>query len=92
MLLGAQAMAVFFHVAAGILAGSLFGVETLVVLALVVLIESIARLFLHGITAGLLGLLIGETGLQMGYLAGIGLRSVLERVGILVMARPTRPS
>jgi hypothetical protein len=77
---------------AGLVAGSLFGVQTLVVLALAVLVEAVACFILRGAAAGLAWLLVSQVALQIGYLGGIYLRSVLERVGIIVAAQSGRKS
>jgi hypothetical protein len=77
---------------AGLVAGSLFGVQTLVILALAVLVEAVACFILRGATTGLVWLLVSQVALQIGYLGGIYLRSILERVGIIVAAQPSRRS
>jgi hypothetical protein len=82
--------ALILNLLAGLVAGSLFGVQTLVVLALAVLVEAVAYVILRGASAGLVWLLVGQVALQIGYLGGIYLRSILERVGIIVAAQPGR--
>ena len=82
--------ALVLHLLAGLVAGSLFGVQTLVVLALAVLVEGVASFILNGASAGLVWLLVSQVALQIGYLGGICLRSILERVGIIVAAQPSR--
>jgi hypothetical protein len=84
--------ALVLHLLAGLVAGSLFGVQTLAVLALVVLVEGLASIILHGASAGLVWLSVSQVALQIGYLGGVYLRSVLERVGIIVAAQPSRRS
>jgi hypothetical protein len=84
--------ALVLHLLAGLVAGSLFGVQTLVVLALAVSVEGVACFILHGASAGLVWLLVSQVTLQIGYLGGIYLRSVLERVGIIVAAQSGRQS
>lgn len=84
--------ALVLHLLAGLVAGSLFGVQTLVVLALAVLVEGVASFILRGASAGLVWLLVSQVALQIGYLGGIYLRSILERVGIIVAAQPSRRS
>lgn len=80
------------HLLVGLVAGAIFGVQTLVVLALAVLIEGVACFVLQGAFAGLVWLLTSQIALQIGYLGGIYLRSLLERVGIIVAAQPGRRS
>ena len=84
--------ALVLHLLAGLVAGSLFRVQTLAVLALVVLVEGLASIILRGASAGLVWLSVSQVGLQIGYLGGVYLRSVLERVGIIVAAQPSRRS
>ena len=71
--------ALTLHLFAGLVAGTRFGVQTILVLALVVLLEGVACLIVNGTYAGLMWLLIGQCALQFGYLGGIYLRSILER-------------
>jgi hypothetical protein len=78
--------ALVFHLFAGLIAGTMFGVQTLVVLALLVVVEAVATFLTRGVAAGLVWLLVSQLALQIGYLGGIYLRSVLERVGIIVGA------
>jgi hypothetical protein len=78
--------ALTLHLFAGLLAGTLFGAQTLVVLALVVLVETVASFILHGVAAGLVWLLVSQAALQIGYLGGIYLRSVLERIIVAVQS------
>lgn len=84
--------ALILHFVAGILVGSLFGVQTLVVLALGVLVEAGAAVALSGVSAGLIWLLVSQVALQFGYLGGMYLRSILERLGIIVIAPQSRQS
>jgi hypothetical protein len=84
--------ALILHLLAGLVAGSLFRVQTLAVLALVVLVEGLASIILHGASAGLVWLSVSQVALQIGYLGAVYLRSVLERVGIIVAAQPSRRS
>jgi len=44
----------------------------------------------RGVAAGQAWLLVSQAALQIGYLGGIYLRSVLERVGIVVTAQSGR--
>jgi hypothetical protein len=73
--------AVAFHFLAGTVTGSIFAVRTLLTLVALVLIECIGVAIAWGISIGLwsLGSLIA---VQVGYLGGIYLRSVLEHAGI----------
>lgn len=80
------------HLLVGLLAGAVFGVQTLVALAAFVVLEALAYGALRGTPAGLAFLLTMQIALQVGYLAGICLRSLLERVGIAVAANPERRS
>ena len=84
--------ALLLHLLAGLVAGSLFGAQTLVVLALAVLVEGVVSFISGGVSAGLVWLLVGQVSLQGGYLAGIYLRSALERAGIIVEVQPSRRS
>ena len=76
---------VAFHFLAGSVTGSIFAVRTLLTLVALVLMECVGVTIAWGISMGLwsLGSLIA---VQVGYLGGIYLRSVLEHVGI---AEPT---
>ncbi len=82
--------ALIFHLLVGLLAGSLFRVQTLVVLAFAVLVEGVASFILVGAHAGLVWLVVGQAALQAGYLGGMYFRSILERIGIIVAAEPGR--
>jgi hypothetical protein len=84
--------ALVLHLPVGLVAGTIFGVQTLVILALAVLVEAVASFILRGAAAGLFWLLVSQVALQVGYLGGIYLRSVLERVGIIVAAQSGRKS
>ena len=75
------------HFVAGAVAGSMFTVRTLLALVGFVVVECVAATVALGSTAGLYSV-GGLVAVQIGYLAGIFLRSVLERVGI---AQPVRP-
>jgi uncharacterized membrane protein len=72
---------VAFHFLAGSVAGSTFAVRTLLVLVALVLIESAGATVAWGVSAGgwVLASLIA---VQIGYLGGIYVRSVLEHAGI----------
>ncbi len=82
--------ALILHLLAGLLAGSFFRIQALVIFALAVLVEGVAFIIQSGASAGLSWLLVGQCGLQFGYLGGICLRGVLERPR--VAARSGRPS
>lgn len=76
------------HFVAGAVAGSMFTVRTLLVLVGFAFLECVTATVALGFSAGLL-CLGGLVAVQIGYLAGICLRSVLEHVGI---AQPAQPS
>jgi hypothetical protein len=77
----------------GLVVGSLFGVQTLLILALAVLLEVGVSIVLLGVSpAGLIRLVASQVVLQFGYLGGIYLRSVLERAGIVIIAPQGRQS
>jgi hypothetical protein len=69
------------HFVTGAVAGSMFTVRTLLVLVGIVLIEWVTATVALGFTAGLYSV-GGLVAVQIGYLAGIYLRSVLEHAGI----------
>ena len=72
---------VAFHFLAGSVTGAIFDVRTLLTLVALVLIECVGVTIAWGLSTGLLSLgsLIA---VQVGYLGGIYLRSVLEHAGI----------
>ncbi len=72
---------VALHFLAGAVTGSIFAVRTLLTLVALVLMECVGVTIAWGTSIGLwsLGSLIA---VQVGYLGGIYLRSVLEHVGI----------
>lgn len=74
--------ALILHLLAGLLAGSFFRIQTLVIFALAVLVEGVVVLIQSGAPAGLSWLLLSQSALQFGYLGGIYLRSVLEQPGV----------
>jgi hypothetical protein len=79
------------HFLAGAVAGSTFTVRTLLLLVGIVLVECVTATVTLGLTAGLCSL-AGLVAVQIGYLGGIYLRSVLERVGIAqASVRPHHP-
>lgn len=77
---------------AGLVVGSLFGVRTLLILALAVFVEVGASVVLLGASTGLIWLLVSQVALQLGYLGGMCLRSILERAGIVIIAPQSRQS
>lgn len=79
------------HFVAGTVAGSIFAVRTLLALAGIVLAECVAAAAMIGYSAVLCsaGSLVA---IQVGYLAGIFLRAVLEHNGIAQSStRPHHP-
>jgi len=72
---------VAFHFLAGSVTGAIFDLRTLLTLVALVLIECVGVTIAWGLSTGLwsLGSLIA---VQVGYLGGIYLRSVLEHAGI----------
>ena len=74
--------AISFHFLAGLVAGSIFAVRTLLTLVTLVLIECVGVAIWRGFSTGLFWSLGGLVAVQLGYLGGIYLRSVLEHVGI----------
>ncbi len=69
------------HLVAGAVAGSMFTVRTLLVLVGIVLVECVTATVALGLFVGLCSM-GGLVAVQIGYLAGIYLRSVLEHAGI----------
>jgi hypothetical protein len=78
------------HLIAGLIAGSIFRVQTLVLMVLAVLAESAVSSFLLGAFAGLLWLLVSQVALQIGYLGGMYIRSLLELVAASKADNPKR--
>ena len=74
--------AISFHFLAGLVAGSIFAVRTLLTLVALVLIEWAGVAIWRGFSTGLFWSLGSLIAVQLGYLGGICLRSVLEHVGI----------
>jgi hypothetical protein len=87
-----QVAALILHLIAGLVVGSLFGVQTLAILALAVCLEAVVAVVVLGVPTGLIWLLVSQVALQFGYLGGMYLRSVLERAGIVVIAPQSRQS
>jgi hypothetical protein len=78
------------HLAAGMLAGAFFRVQTVLVLALLVLVEVFCGFVSGSVPAAVLWAFGAVAMLQFGYLAGVYARSVLERSGLVVpIARAT---
>jgi hypothetical protein len=73
-----------FHLLAGLMAGAIFAVRTLLTLVGLVLVECIGATIALGVSAGFWSL-AGLVALQIGYLAGVYLRDVFE------FARVTEP-
>jgi hypothetical protein len=72
---------VALHFLAGSVAGSIFAVRTLLTLVALILIECVGVTIAWGLSMGLWSL-GGLIAIQVGYLGGIYLRSVLEHMGI----------
>jgi len=87
-----QVTALILHFVAGIVAGSLFRVWTVFVLALAVLVEAGAVIVLGSLSTGMIWFVVSEVSLQFGYLGGVYLRSALERAGIVFTAPEGRRS
>ncbi|WP_407180089.1 hypothetical protein [Bradyrhizobium sp. STM 3562] len=75
--------ALILYVVVGLIAGALFRVQTLVVLAALVFCEDLVSFILSGSSDGLVRLPTSQCALQTGYGGGLYLRSVLERAGLL---------
>ena len=83
--------AIALHFVAGSVAGLIFTIRTLLALVGIVLAECVTATMALGLIAGLSSL-GGLVALQIGYLGGICLRSVLERAGIAQPSvRPHHP-
>ena len=72
---------VAIHFLAGLVTGSVFAVRTLLTLVAMVLIQCVVVTVARGLYAGLWSL-VSLFAVQIGYLGGIYLRSVLEHMGI----------
>lgn len=81
-----------FHLLIGLIAGSIFRIQTLVVLVLAVLVEGVACMILRGAYAGLVSLLVSQCALQFSYLGGVYLRTILERAGVIAAQSGGRAS
>jgi hypothetical protein len=69
------------HFVAGLLAGALFRIQTLLLLTLLVLVEAVSWTTISGANFHAFLWVVAEVALQVGYLGGIFLRSLLERSG-----------
>ena len=79
------------HFVAGAVAGTMFTVRTLLAMVAIVLVECVAATVALGLAVGLWSV-GGLVAVQIGYLAGIYLRSVLEHMGIAQPSvRPHHP-
>lgn len=67
------------HLVAGMVAGAFFRVQTLIVLALLVPVEVVLGLGTSRVAVLALWGFAAETMLQLGYLAGVFARSIIER-------------
>lgn len=72
---------VAIHLLAGFLTGSVFRVRALVGLVAIVLIECLATAAISGAHEGLWSL-TNLVAIQVGYLLGVYVRSVLEKIGL----------
>lgn len=72
---------VAIHLLVGLLAGTVFGVQTLLVLAMVALAEAAGAVVVNGLSGHIFWWVGAEVALQVGYLVGIYLRSMIERMG-----------
>ena len=72
---------VVIHLLVGLLAGAMFGVQTLLVLAMLVVVEAAAMVVVIGLSLESFWWVGAEVALQLGYLVGIYLRSMIERMG-----------
>jgi hypothetical protein len=73
---------ILLHFTAGTIVGSLFTVATLVVLLALEAALSVGLLCIYGPVVGL-AWLANAVALQVGYLAGVYLRGLLEEAGIV---------
>jgi hypothetical protein len=74
--------ALILHLLAGLLAGAMFRVQTLLILALAVLVEGAAVVMIFGASAACLWLLANQSALQFGYLGGVYLHSLLREPNV----------
>ena len=71
---------VAIHLLIGLLAGAVFSVQTLLVLAMVVLIEASGAVVVNGLSPDIFWWVGAVIALQFGYLVGIYLRSMIEHM------------
>jgi hypothetical protein len=74
--------ATILHLLAGAVTGSVFKVRTLLILLALVFVEAAILSIVHGSIAGL-WMLANLVGVQVGYFAGLYVRSVFEHAGYL---------
>jgi hypothetical protein len=83
---------VAFHFLAGVVAGSIFAVRTLLTVIGLVLIGCVGVTIWRGASAGALWSVGSLVSIQAGYLSGIYVRSLLEHAGIVTHAQSRRHS
>jgi hypothetical protein len=83
---------VAFHFLAGVVAGSIFAVRTLLTVIGLVLIGCVGVTIWGGISAGAFWSVGSLVSIQAGYLSGIYVRSLLEHAGIVTHAQSRRHS
>jgi hypothetical protein len=83
-------LVIAIHLLIGLVAGTVFGVQTLLVLALLVLVEGVGDVVLNGFSVGIFWWVGAEVSLQLGYLGGIFVRSMIERIGGIAKVAPKR--
>ena len=83
---------VVIHLLVGLLAGAVFGVQTLLVLAMLVVVEAAAMVVVIGLSLESFWWVGAEVALQLGYLVGIYLRSMIERMGRVTKIASNRRS
>jgi hypothetical protein len=79
---------IFLHLTAGVVAGLLFTVPTLILLVSIVLIEVLVLLIAYGGMAAV-GPLLGLVALQLGYVTGIFVRKRIDPVSFSSPRFPT---
>jgi hypothetical protein len=79
---------IFLHLTAGVVAGLLFTVPTLILLVSIVLIEVLVLLIGYGGMAAV-GPLLGLVALQLGYVTGIFVRKRIDPVSFSSPRFPT---
>ena len=67
------------NLVAGLLVGAFFRVQTLIALAVLVLIEAVWQAGTSGVAFVVLWSFAAESLLQLGYLAGVFIRNIVER-------------